>query len=57
MVALSHFSEDISEEELNTLIQKAIPEKTKIAGKYGLKISKVRKKRTLSINLTVSMDE
>ena len=30
----------LSEEELNTLIQKAVPEKTKIARKYDL-----RKKR------------
>ena len=37
MAALSRFSEDVSEEELNALIQKAIPEKTKIAKKYGLK--------------------
>ena len=44
MVALSHFSEDVSEEELNALIQKAIPEITKIAKKYGLKNLKVRKK-------------
>ena len=36
MASLSHFSGDISEEELNALIQKAIPEKTKIARKYGL---------------------
>ena len=45
MAALSRFSEDVSEEELNALIQKAISEKTKIARKYGLKISKVRKKK------------
>ena len=45
MAALSRFSEDVSEEELNALIQKAIPEKTKIARKYGLKKKKkVRKK-------------
>ena len=37
MAALSCFSEDVSEEELNALIQKAIPEKTKIARKCGLK--------------------
>ena len=43
MAAASRFSEDVSEEELNALIQKAIPEKTKIARKYGLKISKERK--------------
>ena len=44
MAALSRFLEDVSEEDLNALIQKPIPEKTKIARKYGLKISKVRKK-------------
>ena len=37
MAALSRFSKDVSEEELNALIQKAIPEKTKLAKKYGLK--------------------
>ena len=57
MAALSHFSEDVSEEELNALIQKAIPEKTKIATKYGLKNLKCKKKRILSINLTGSLDE
>ena len=36
MVAVFRFSEDVSKEELNAL-QKAIPEKTKIARKYGLK--------------------
>ena len=41
MAAHSRFSEDVSEEQLNALIQKAISEKTEIAGKYGLKISKV----------------
>ena len=45
MAALSHFLEDISEKELNTLIQKAIPEKTKIARKCGLKNLKGKKKR------------
>ena len=30
MAAFSHFSEDVSEEELNSLIQNAIPGKTKI---------------------------
>ena len=39
MAALSRFSEDVLEEELNALIQKAIPEKTKIARKYCLKKS------------------
>ena len=44
MAAASRFSEDVSEKDLNALIQKAIPEKTKIARKYGFKISKERKK-------------
>ena len=43
MAALSRFSEDVSEEELNAL-QKAIPEKTKIARKHGLKNLKGEKK-------------
>ena len=55
MVVFSRFSEDVSEEDLNALIQKPIPEKTKIARKYGLK--KVRNKRIWSINLTVLLDE
>ena len=45
MAAFSRFSEDISEEELNALIHKAIPEKTKIAKKYGLKNLKGKKKK------------
>ena len=44
MAAISRFSEVVSEEELNTLIQKAIPEKTKIARKCGLKNLKGKKK-------------
>ena len=44
MVVLSRFSEDVSEEELNALNQKKIPEKSKIARKTGLKISKITKK-------------
>ena len=54
MAGLSRFSEDVSEEELNALIQKAIPEKNKLASKYGLKNLKVKKKSIWSINLTVS---
>ena len=58
MAAFSCYSEDVLEEELNALIHKAIPEKTKIASKYGLKILKGnKKKRILSISLTVSLDE
>ena len=44
MAALSRFSEDVSENELNALIQKSIIEKIKIARKYGLKILKGKKK-------------
>ena len=47
MAALSCFSEDVLEEELNALIQKAIPEKIKIARKYGLKNLKGKKKKNL----------
>ena len=43
MAAPSRFSEEVSEEELNALIQKAIPEKTKIARKYSLKNFKDKK--------------
>ena len=45
MAVLSRFSEDVSEEELNALIQKVIPEKTKITRKYGLKNLKGKKKK------------
>ena len=48
MAALSRFSGDISGEELNALIQKAIPEKiTKIARKYGLK----RRKKEFELSI------
>ena len=59
MAALSRFSEDVSEEELNALIQKAIPEKTKIARKYGLKNLKGKKTKNLKyqFHLTVSLNE
>ena len=43
MASLSRFSEDVSEEEL--INQKAIPQKTKLAKKYGLKNFKGKKKR------------
>ena len=39
MAPLCRFSEGVSEEELNALIQKAIPEKTKIASKYRKKLT------------------
>ena len=39
MAAFSRFSEDVSEEELNALIQKAIPDKNKLVRKCGLKES------------------
>ena len=44
MASFSRFSEDVSEEELNAFIQKAFPEKTKIARNYGLKNLKGKKK-------------
>ena len=48
MAALSRFSEDISKEQLNALIQKAlISQKIKIARKYGLKNLKGKKKKNL----------
>ena len=43
MAALSRFS-DVSEENLNSLIQKVIPEKTKIERKYGIKRFKGKKR-------------
>ena len=39
MAAFSRFLEDVSEEDLNALIQKTIPEKTKIAKKTWSKKS------------------
>ena len=58
MAAFSRFSEDVYEEELNALIQKAIQEKTKTARKYGLKNLKGKKKKRIwSITLTVSLDK
>ena len=59
MAAFSRFSEDVSEEELNALIQKAISEKTKIARKYGLKNLKGKKKKNFEVSIfkTVSLDE
>ena len=51
MAAFSRFSEDVSKEELNALIQKAIPEKTKIARKYGLKNLKGKKEFKISSSI------
>ena len=45
MAALSRFSEDVSKEELNALIQNAVPGQNKIVRKYGLKNFKDKKKR------------
>ena len=47
MAALSRFSNDVSEKDLNALIHKAISEKTKIARKYGLKFLKGKKTKNL----------
>ena len=44
MESLSRFSK-VSEEELNALIQKAVPEKSKVATKYDIKIFKGKKKK------------
>ena len=51
MPSLSRFS-DVSEEELNTYIQKADPEKPKIATKYDIKFFEGKKK----INLKYQLD-
>ena len=51
MAAFSRFSEDVSEEELNALIQKTIPEKTKIATKYGLKNLKGKGKKEFEVSV------
>ena len=45
LVAFFCFSENISEEELKALIQKAIPGKTKLGRRYGLKNLKGKKKK------------
>ena len=50
MAAFSRFSEDVLEEELIALIQKAVPEKTKIARKYGLK-NKDEKKKEFEVSI------
>ena len=47
MADISRFSEDVSEEELNALIQIAILEKAKIARKYGLKNLEGKKENNL----------
>ena len=51
MAALYRFSEDVSEEELNALIQKAIPEKTIIAREYALKNLKGKKKKGSEVSV------
>ena len=51
MAALSRFSEDVLEEELNALIQKPIREKTKIARKYGLKNLKGKKEKEFEVSI------
>ena len=51
MATLSRFSEDLSEEELNTLIQKAIPAKTKTARKYVLKNLKGKKIKEFKVSI------
>ena len=51
MAAFSPFSEDVSEEELNALIQKAIPEKSKVVRKYGLKNLKGKEKKEFEVSV------
>ena len=51
MAALSRFSEDVSEEELNALIEKAVPEKTKIVKKYGLKNLKGKEEKEFDVSI------
>ena len=51
MAALPRFSEDVSEEELNALFQKAIPEKIKIARKYGLNNLKGKKNKEVEVSI------
>ena len=51
MANLSRFAEDISEEKLNALDQKAIPQKTKIARKYGLINLRGKKKKEFEVSL------
>ena len=46
MASISRYAE-VSEEQLNALIQKAIPKKTKIARKYVIKNFKGKKKMYL----------
>ena len=50
MASLSRFS-DVSEEELNALIQTSIPEKTKRARKHGIKNFKGKKEINLDISI------
>ena len=51
MAAFSRFSEDVLEEELNALIQKAIPEKTKIGKKIRSKYVKGKKKKEFEVSI------
>ena len=51
MADLSRFSEGVSVEELNALIQKAIPEKIKLARKYGLKNLRGKKKKNFEVSI------
>ena len=53
MAAFLRFSEDVSEEELNAFIQKAIPEKIKNKQQKNMvkKISKVREKKEFEVSI------
>ena len=56
MASLSRFS-NFSEGKLNSLVQEGIPEKTKIARKYGLKNLKGKeKKKKMKKNLKYQFD-
>ena len=50
MASLSRFP-DVSEKELNAYIQKAVPEKTKIAAKYDIKMFKSREKNEFEVSI------
>ena len=52
MASLSRFS-DVWEEELNSHIQKAVPEKTKLGTRYGIKIVKGKKKINLNYQFEI----
>lgn len=46
---------DISEEEIENLIEKAVPEKTKIATKYGMKIFNGKERHEIFFDIFFSV--